>query len=285
MTTTTPSARAVAPARPKPRRSAGKVALLVLNYSGLLIVLVLLWQWVTTAFPNRFFPPPLTIVTNSYDMFFTGPPSSLFLTEAMTVDTWGTVSRLLLGFVLGSAFGILIGMAIGRSLVVRDLTNPIVEFLRSIPATATLPLFIILLGGDDAMRVAFIAYGVSWFVIINTAAGVSAIHATQIEMGQIFKVSRAGVLFRIVLPAALPKIFAGLRIAITAALLLAVVSEFILATNGIGYELVVAQATFALTDMWSWILLLAILGLILNLLVELVEHNVLRWDRLARDAG
>ncbi len=207
------------------------------------------------------------------------------MTPALTVDTWGTLSRLLVGFVLGSVFGILIGMAIGRSIVVRDLTNPIVEFLRSIPATATLPLFIILLGGDDAMRIAFIAYGVSWFVIINTAAGVSSVHITQIEMGQIFKVSRAGVLLRIVLPAALPKIFAGLRIGITAALLLAVVSEFILATNGIGYQLVIAQATFALRSMWSWMLLSAVLGLVLNLILELLEFILLRWDRESRAAG
>ena len=267
------------------RRRPARIALLVLNYVGPLIALLLLWQWVTTTFENKFFPPPLTILQASQKLFFGGEASTLFMTPALTVDTWGTLSRLLVGFVLGSVFGILIGMAIGRSIVVRDLTNPIVEFLRSIPATATLPLFIILLGGDDAMRIAFIAYGVSWFVIINTAAGVSSVHITQIEMGQIFKVSRAGVLLRIVLPAALPKIFAGLRIGITAALLLAVVSEFILATNGIGYQLVIAQATFALRSMWSWMLLSAVLGLVLNLILELLEFILLRWDRESRAAG
>lgn len=266
-------------------RRPAKVALLVLNYVGPLIALILLWQWGTTVAENKFFPPPFTIVENAQRLFFSGDASTLFMTPALTVDTAATLYRLLVGFAVGSAFGILVGMAIGRSMIVRDLTNPIVEFLRSIPATATLPLFIILLGGDDAMRIAFIAYGVSWFVIINTAAGVSSVHKTQIEMGQIFKVSQAGVLFRIVLPAALPKIFAGLRIAVTAALLLAIVSEFTLATNGIGYQLVIAQATFALRTMWTWMLLLAILGLALNLILELIEHLTLKWDRLARDAG
>jgi ABC-type nitrate/sulfonate/bicarbonate transport system permease component len=262
-----------------------RVALLVLNYVGPLILLILLWQWGTTTFPNKFFPPPFTIVESAQKLFFGGEAATLYMTPALTVDTAATLWRLTAGFALGSVFGIIVGMAIGRSIVVRDLTNPIVEFLRSIPATATLPLFIILLGGDDAMRIAFIAYGVSWFVIINTAAGVSSVHKTQIEMGQIFKVSRAGVLIRIVLPAALPKIFAGLRIAVTAALLLAIVSEFTLATNGIGYQLVIAQSTFALRTMWSWMLLLAIIGLVLNLLLELIEHLTLKWDRLARDAG
>lgn len=266
-------------------RSPARIALLVLNYFGPLIALILLWQWVTTAFPNKFFPPPLNIWLASQKLFFGGDASTLFLTSAITVDTAGTLYRLLAGFVLGAVFGILIGTAIGRSMVVRDLTTPIVEFLRSIPATATLPLFIILLGGEDAMRIAFIAYGVSWFVIINTAAGVSSVHVTQIEMGQIFKVSPVGVLLRIVLPASMPKIFAGLRIGITAALLLAVVSEFILATNGIGYQLVIAQSAFALRTMWAWMLLLAVIGLVLNLILELIEYLTLRWDRLSRLAG
>lgn len=266
-------------------RKPARILLLLLNYALPLIALVLLWQWITTAFPNKFFPPPLTIWQSSEKLFFSGEASTLFLTPAITVDTTGTLYRLLVGFALGAVFGILIGMAIGRSLAVRDLTTPIVEFLRSIPATATLPLFIILFGGEDAMRIAFIAYGVSWFVIINTAAGVSSVHITQIEMGQIFKVSRAGVLFRIVLPAAMPKIFAGLRIGITAALLLAVVSEFLLATNGVGYQLVIAQANFALRTMWAWMLLLAVIGLVLNLILELIEYLTLRWDRLSRLAG
>lgn len=276
---------ALAAVATRPGRSVGKALLVFLNYSLPLVLLVVLWQILTTAFPSRFFPPPLAIWDAFVALFFNGPPESLFLGEGLTVDTAGTLWRLLIGFALGSALGVIIGVVVGRSMIVRDLTNPIIEFLRSIPATATLPLFIILFGGDDSMRIAFIAYGVSWFVIINTAAGVSSVHVTPIEMGQIFKVSRAGVLLRIVLPAAMPKIFAGLRIAVVAGLLLAVVSEFLLATSGIGFQLTLALQTFKLRDMWAWMLLLALIGLILNLLLGLVEHLVLRWDRLARHAG
>lgn len=257
----------------------------LINVLGVLVVLVILWQWGTSAFPNVFFPTPLKIVERARLLFFGGGPETLFLTPAITVDTWGTLSRVFLSYLLGALWGLVVGTMIGRSLAVREVTSPIIEFLRSIPATATLPLFIILLGGDDGMRVAFMAYGLSWFVIINTASGVASVHPTPIEMGRIFRVSRFGVLLRIVLPAALPKIFAGLRIAFTAALLLGVVSEFLLATNGIGYRLVDSQTRFAVLDMWCWMLLLAVLGFLLNSLLDLIEYRVLAWDRQARDAG
>jgi ABC-type nitrate/sulfonate/bicarbonate transport system permease component len=250
--------------------------------SGLLVVLVLIWQLVTAANPDPFFPTPLTIAEFSADLFFGGPAGSLFLTDALTSDTFQTVVRIAVGFVLGSLAGVVIGTAIGLSQATREVTSPVVEFLRSIPATATLPLFVVLFGGDDGMRVAFIAYGVTWFVLINTASGVSSIHPTQLAMGRAFRLSRRRQLTGIVLPAALPKIFAGLRVANTAALLLAIVSEFVLATNGIGFRLIQAQNRFQLVEMWSWMVLLAVLGLLLNLLLEAIEHRVLAWHRLAR---
>jgi len=252
---------------------------------GALIVLVVLWQIVTSVWPSLFFPPPSRIWDNAIKLFFSGPPESLFLTDAVTVDIASSLSRLLIGFVIGSAAGILFGAAIGRSAIVREVTDPIVEFLRSIPATATLPLFIILLGGDDGMRVAFIAYAVMWFVLINTAAGVGAIHATMLDMSRVFRLSRPKVLFRVIIPAALPKIFAGLRIGATVSLLAAVVSELMLATNGIGYRLVIAQTQFKMADLWAWIILLAVLGFLINTVMEFVELRLLGWDRLARVSG
>lgn len=241
-----------------------------------LAVLVTVWQVATLTFPSPFFPPPLKIAGNLWKLLATGG------IDGPLDDFFATVGRMALGFAIGSLWGILIGVLMGLSRAARDAATPIVEFLRSVPATAALPLFIILLGGGDDMRVVFIAYGVSWFVLINTASGVGTIHKTMLEMGKVFRVSRARRLFAIVLPAAMPKIFAGLRIASTAALLLAIVSEFMLATNGIGYLLIHAQGRFQLLDMWSWMLALAILGLLINLLLEYIEHRMLAWHRLSR---
>lgn len=261
-------------------------ALVSLAYAVVpVIALVAIWEWVATTWPSLFFPPPSRTWDAAVALFFSGTADTLFLTPAVTVDIAGTVSRALLGFALGSIVGIIAGTVIGRSMVVRDLTNPIVEFLRSIPATATLPLFIIIFGGEDGMRLAFIAYTVMWFVLINTAAGVSTIHGTVLDMCKTFRVPVLKVFFRVMLPAALPKIFAGLRIAITVALLSAIVSELMLASNGIGNRLVIAQTQFRMGDLWAWMVVLALIGFVFNTVMEAVERRVLAWDRLARVGG
>lgn len=249
---------------------------------GLLVILTTAWQVATVVARSPFFPTPTAIVTNAGRLFFGAQAQTLFLTPAITVDAASTIWRMLAGFALGAVFGILVGSLMGLSRVAREVASPIVEFLRSVPAAASLPLFIILLGGDDQMRIAFIAWGCSWFVVVNTAAGVASIHPTLLSVGTAFRISQTRSFLSIVLPAAMPKIFAGLRIALTSALLLAVVSEFFLAADGIGFALIQSQRRFQLMDMWSWMLMLAVLGLLLNTLLELIENRTLAWYRLSK---
>lgn len=270
--------RAVRASAPQPRWRRALVS--VLYFVIPLVVVIGLWQLGTTIGPkNPFFPPPFAIFANLWELLF---GSDRAVQQIFVGEFLATVGRMAIGFAIGATWGIVVGTLMGLYRQAREVVSPIVEFLRSIPATATLPLFIILLGGGDDMRVVFIAYGVSWFVLINTASGVGSIHRTMLEVGKVFKISPARRLFSIILPAAMPKIFAGLRIATTAALLLAIVSEFMLATNGIGYQLVQAQGRFQLLNMWSWMLSLAILGLILNFLLEWIEGRVLAWHKQSR---
>jgi ABC-type nitrate/sulfonate/bicarbonate transport system permease component len=253
--------------------------------AAVVVVLVLIWQWRTTAVRSPFWPAPFDIADEARSMFLGGPAKHLWLSDLMVREGLPTVRRMLAGFILGSAAGLLIGVFVGLFRTFRETVSPAVEFLRSVPASATLPLFIILLGGEDKMRIAFIAFGVSWFVLINTARGVESIHPTQLMMGQSFRVSRVRRMFRIIIPAAMPEIFAGLRIALTSALIFAIVSEFMVASNGIGYELTISQARFQFLSMWAWMLLLAILGLLFNVILEAIESRVLRWHRHYRNQG
>jgi ABC-type nitrate/sulfonate/bicarbonate transport system permease component len=261
------------------RRRRGHDASAALAYVAVPIVIALaLWQLATSLAPSPFFPTPAAIGGRLIAMLTASGPNA-----PLTGDLLPSVGRMLLGFALGSASGIAVGVVLGLSRAAREVVTPVIEFLRSVPATAVLPLFIVLLGGGDDMRVVFIAYGVSWFVLINTAAGVSAIHRTTLDVGRVFRISPARRLFGIVLPAAAPKIFAGLRIANTAALLLAIVSELFLSTNGIGYQLVQAQGRFQLLDMWVWMVVLALLGLMLNALLEAFERALLGWHRRSKE--
>ncbi|WP_353987283.1 ABC transporter permease [Ruicaihuangia caeni] len=251
-----------------------------INY-GLLIALLVAWQIVTMAAPSPFFPTPLTIAERFWAMFMVAPTGEVLLTQPVTQDLIPTVVRMLLGFLVGSFVGVLMGVWSGMSRVFRGLTNWIVEFVRAIPATATLPLFILLVGGTDGMKVAFIAYGITWYVMLNTAQGVRAIEPTMLLMGRAYRKTRSQQMLTIVLPATLPHIFTSLRLATAGSIILAIASEFLASTNGIGYQLQIQTALFNMPAMWSWMVFLALFGLMVNVLLELLERKLLAWHRMS----
>ena len=121
-----------------------------------------------------------------------------------------------------------------------------------------------------------------WPVLLNTIDGVTGIDPTLNDTARVYGVSGRQRLLRIVLPAASPQIFAGMRTSLSLALILMVISEMVASTNGIGYFVLQSQRTFAIPEMWSGILLLGILGYVLNAGFMLVERRVLRWHRGAR---
>lgn len=246
---------------------------------GLLIILIAAWQIAATVSPTPEIPSPARIGAYFWNQFFGGGGRGLSASDAWLKHALPTMGRVLLGFVLGSAVGIVLGILTGLSRVFRYSTSWVVDFLRAVPVVAVLPLFIVLLGGGDGMRVAFITYGISLYVLINAANGVASVDPTLIMMGQAFRLSRMQIVFRIVIPAAQPQIWAGLRIATIGSLILGIVSEFFNATNGIGYQIQFNIGPFNMPGMWAWILLLALFGLALNLTIEGTERRVLRWHR------
>jgi len=245
---------------------------------GLLVVLIAAWQIAALIAPTPYIPSPAQIGAYSWRLFFAGG-AYLAPADAWLKNGLPTIGRALLGFALGSLWGIALGTLIGLSRVFRYGTSWVVEFLRAIPASAVLPLFILVLGGTDWMRIAFVAYTLSLYVLINTAGGVSSVDPTLIMMGRSFRLSTAAIVWRVVLPAAMPQIYAGLRIGTIGATIVAIVSEFFVATNGIGFQIRSTSGVFNYGGMWAWILLLSVFGLLLNLTVELVERRLLAWHR------
>jgi len=262
----------------RPRRSAGWWASRVAMSIALPVILIAAWQIAGTITPSAFIPTPAKIGETAWKLFFAGggymTPAKAWFDAALP-----TIGRALLGFALGSIWGVFLGTCMGLSRLFRYTTSWVFEFLRAIPATAVLPIFILFLGGSDAMRVAFIAYSLSLYVLINTANGVGSVDPTLIMMGRSFRLSRGAIVFRIILPAALPQIYAGLRIGTIGATILAIVSEYFVADNGIGFQIRSTSSGFNLPGMWAWILLLMVFGLLLNLTVEAVERRVLAWHR------
>jgi len=250
--------------------------------SGAVILLVVLWEVAAVRASSMFFPPPLTIAAHAFSMWFSGPADKLFLSSYVYHDVVPSVARLIAGWAIAVAAGVALGAAIGRSRLLARLLMPSIEFLRSLPGPALIPIFLVLLGTEAEMRIALIAFGSVWPILLNTIEGVSTIDAVQVAAARVFKLPTRARIVRVIIPSALPKIFAGMRIALSISVILMVVSELVASTNGIGHQISEAQTLFKLRDMWAGIMLLAILGLSLNGLFSLLERRVLHWHRGAR---
>ncbi|HEX6358043.1 ABC transporter permease [Actinophytocola sp.] len=241
-------------------------------------VVVLLWQMAAVAAADPYFPTPLTIGDTMVELWLSGPPSHLFLTDSVGNDIVPSVLRLLGGWALAGVIGITFGLVLGRSDKLVDYFSPTLTFLRSIPPPALLPVFLVLFAvSDTVMQVAMIVFGVIWPILLNTIDGARTLDQTVVETTRSMRLSKLRFLTTVVLPAALPKIFAGLRVSMSLALILMVISELVGSNRGIGTELIEAQRNFDLPGMWAWIVLLGILGYVLNALLLAVQNRVIGW--------
>lgn len=235
------------------------------------------WQFATVVAEDPFFPTPQTIAKTMADLWLSGPPSQLWLSDAVFHDVVPSILRLLGGWAAAGAIGILLGLMLGRSEKAYDYFSPTISFLRSIPPPALLPVFLVLFHIGTQMQLATIIFGVVWPVLLNTIDGAHTLDETVVETTRSMRLSKPRFLATVVFPAALPKIFAGLRVSLSLALILMVISELVGSTNGIGYQMIIAQRNFSLPEMWAGIVLLGILGYVLNVLLLAVQNRVIGW--------
>lgn len=244
----------------------------------LLAVLVAAWEAATRSAGSAFFPPPSVIAARMHALWFSGPPGRLFLTEQAVADVLPSLGRMAGGLAGGAVAGIVLGLALGLSARAYDYLDGVLQFLRAIPPPALVTVFLVVFGFGLRMQLAFIVFSVVWPVLLNTADGARSVEPLYLDTGRAFRLSRAERVLRIVLPAALPKVFAGLRLALSLSLIVTVFAELLPGTtNGIGFQLTVAYSMFNLPAMWAGIVLLGILGFLLNELFLAVERRVLLW--------
>lgn len=265
-------ANADAATRPRLAGIGGWLGGLALRLS-VLLALVLAWQVITVLVDDPVSWPRFTdVAARFWEMWASDP-------EAWLESLVPSLARLLVGWLAAVVIGISVGVLIGLSALARDFVNPIVQFLRAIPPPALLPLFIVLLGIGDGMKAAMIAFGVVWPILLNTADGVASVEQLQRETGRVYRIGFRDELTRIILPSAAPKIFAGLRVSLSIAVILMVISEMVATVNGVGFELVQAQRGFRTLDVWATIVLLGLLGYTLNAILGAIEGHVLSWHR------
>jgi ABC-type nitrate/sulfonate/bicarbonate transport system permease component len=190
-----------------------------------------------------------------------------------------TLRRMAIGYAAAAVLGVGLGLVMGRWQGVYELFEPVVEFARPMPPVALIPVLILVLGIGDEMKIAIVLFASIFPVLLNTIDGVRGVHPTLLDVARTFRYSEADRLRKVILPAALPQIVAGLRISLAIALIVALVSEMIGATQGLGYFVLQAQRGLRIRDMYAAIVMLALLGFTLNGLFLLAESRVLAWHR------
>ncbi len=232
--------------------------------------------WVLSADSTDFYFPPLSGIVETLREEWLGP--------RLTADVLPSLLRLTASFALAAVVAVALGMLIGLSRTVRGVLEPVLEFFRAIPPPVLVPVFILFLGIGDGMKVAVIAFGCTWPILLNTVEGVRAVDPVVVDTARAYRIGGMARLRHVVLPAASPQVFAGLRQGLSVAIILMVISELFAASNGLGFAIVQAQRTFAITGMWAGMLVLGLLGLLLALLFRVVENRVLAWYHGSRRA-
>ena len=235
------------------------------------------WQLWASAQRSSFFPPPSAIATRMHHLWFSGPAARLFLTPDATGNILPSLGRVLAGLAIATAVGLPLGIGLGRSPVVTSYLNPLLQFARALPVVTMAPVFIVLFKIGTQMEVATIAFGTVWPILLNTIDGAATVDPVQLETGRAFRLSPWQRLVWVIIPAALPKAFAGFRLSLSLSLILMVFAELVGSSNGIGYEMSNATNAFDMTFLWSTIVLLGILGYLLNALLGVAERLVLGW--------
>jgi len=235
------------------------------------IAILLAWQLWTVHADNPNFPRLSTILVEFRDMW---------LFSDFGTDVVPSLKRIALGFGIATVLGVGLGIPLGMSRWTRSLAMPHVEYWRAMPPPALLPISIVLLHSiGDVQKVSFIAFFCLFPILLNTMDGVRAIDPTLIDTARSFNVSRWERIRRLVFPAALPQISAGMRTSLSLAVIIMVVSEYFSSTSGVGFVLLNSKNTFQFTPMWAAILLIGLLGYLLNVLFMLAERRILAWHR------
>ena len=190
-----------------------------------------------------------------------------------------TLARLGVGFAIGAMLAIALGLAMGYWPRLYDLLEPLIELLRPIPKAALVPALVLFLGVDNAMKITSIALAVFFPIVINTVQGARGVDPVLINTARTLGARPFSLLRKLILPASAPFIFAGMRLSIALGLILAVISEMIAGTGGIGFLIIDMQRAFRVRQMYAWIVILAVVGYLLNLLLVLAEHRMLFWYR------
>jgi sulfonate transport system permease protein len=208
----------------------------------------------------------------------------LWAQDALQHNLLISLQRVAEGLILGVAAGVLLAVICGLFWSGEDLLDPVIQAARAVPILGLVPLVIIWFGVGEFPKVFLIALGCTFPVYLNTYAAIRGVDLKLVEAGQTFGLSRWGLVRKIILPGALPGFLVGLRFALVGSWIVDVVAEEINAQSGLGYLINQAQTTNRTDIMFLCLAIYAVLGLIADAIVRLLERRLLGWRHAFKGA-
>lgn len=234
------------------------------------LTLLIVWELLARvhAIDTRLFSSP-SLIVNAF--------VPLLLSGELAYNTAISVQRVVLGFLVGAVPGVLLGLSMGLSPIVRSAVEPMIAATYPIPKLAIMPLILLVFGLGETSKVFTIAIGVFYLVVINTMAGVLSIDRIYLDVAKNYGAGRRDFYLTVAFPGALPMIFAGLKLGMGMALILIVAAELSAAKAGVGWMIWRAYDMFDIEQMFVALIVLSVLGYIFSLLLDAVERWVIPW--------
>lgn len=236
------------------------------------LVILLIWEIVSqlNLVDRRFFPPPSAISGTAWEMLV-----SLEVFEHIGA----TLRRIAVGYVMGAIPGIFMGLLLGVFKPVRLALGPVFSALYPVPKIAILPLILLIFGVGDMSKFVIIAIGVFFLTFYNTLSGVLQAPAIYFEVARNAGASRLQTFGRVALPAALPSVFTGLKLAAGTSYIIIAAAEFLGSRSGVGYFIWSSWQTFSITKMYTGIIVISALGYITLTLLDALERKLVPWAK------
>jgi sulfonate transport system permease protein len=246
-----------------------------LTWRGLLflwlpVAIIVLWWFVPSA--KALYFPSLKEIIDTFNKEWLGNGWA-----QMKNDLVPSVEHVAIGYAIAVVAGIVLGLLLASVDLLYRASLPLITFFRGLPSPALIPALLLIFGLGGNFKIAIIAFGSLWPVLLNAYDGFRSIDQVYVDTASTYKLGRVREILMVRVPAASPQIVAGARTALQVALLLMVASEFLASTQGIGYALNEAQVTFDTPGLWSGMLLLGVLGIVLNALFLVIERWVMGW--------
>lgn len=235
------------------------------------VILIIAWELLSRAgvFPSYQLPAPSVILETIAGL-------------AQDGSLWGhigiTVYRVFAGFLIGTAFAVVLGSVVGFYKKTEQLFDPMIQAFRSIPSLAWVPLFILWMGIGEPSKVTMIAVGVFFPVYLNVVSGIGGVDRKLIEVGRMYGLNTLQLIRRVILPASLPSFMTGLRSGLGLGWMFVVAAELMGASTGLGYLLVLGQNTLSPETILASIILFAIVGKLSDWVLKIVEQKSLHWQ-------